>query len=190
MPRISDWVHLLEQLDCILRVISTHGDDDNDKVDANLVADMIATVTSTRYLNLREYLGKNRSMNEMLFTYSDRDFRQAVRMNKPSFMRLLDLIKDDEIFKNRSRNLQTSVWIQLMVVLQRLGCDGNGAATGRIARMSGFSNGSVNKFTDRVFASLMKFRKVYVTWPDATERVKISTGCVTGLLQSFLRGQQ
>ena len=179
MPRVSERVQLLGQLDWMLRVISSHGDDDADKVDADLIADILATVTSTRYLNLREYIGKNRSMNEMLFTYSDRDFRQADRMNKPSFMRLLDLIKDDDLFKNRSRNKQTSVWIQLMVVLQRLGCDGNGAATGRIARNSGFSYGSVNKFRDRVFASLMKFRKFYVTWPDAAERVKISTRMAT-----------
>ena len=81
MSRVSERVQLLGQLDWMLRVISSHGDDDADKVDADLIADILATVTSTRYLNLREYIGKNRSMNEMLFTYSDRDFRQAVRMN-------------------------------------------------------------------------------------------------------------
>ena len=174
MPRISERIQLIAQLDWMLRVISSHGDED-DETDADIIADIKASVETTRYLNLREYIQKNRSMNDMLFTYSERDFRQAVRMVKPSFMRLLNMISGDNIFKNNSRNKQTPIWIQLMVVLQRLGCDGNGAATGRIARMSGFSNGSVNKFTDRVFTALMKFRKIYVKWPDAAERVQIST---------------
>jgi hypothetical protein len=110
----------------------------------------------------------------MLFGYSVRDFKQAVRMDKPSFERLNDMIKDDPVFHNNAHNKQTPVWVQLMIVLQRLGCDGNGAATGRIARSGGFGNGTVNLFTYRIFHALNKFKKQFISWPNAAERKDIS----------------
>lgn len=173
MPALSDRKRLIGTLDWMLQVMCSH-EDSNDDENIDEIADIKATIESTRYLNLREYIGKNRSMNDMLFTYSDRDFKQAVRMVKESFAKLFVLIKDDPVFKNCSRNKQCPVWIQLMVVLQRLGCDGNGAATGRIARMSGFSNGSVSKFTERVLHALLKHRQNFIKWPDVEERGRIS----------------
>ena len=52
MPRISERVRLIGQLDWMLRVISTHGDED-DNIDADVIADIKASLESTRYLNLR-----------------------------------------------------------------------------------------------------------------------------------------
>ena len=82
MPRNSARDILIRDLDNILRVMSTHGTDESDSLEAEEILDLKFSAMSTRYLNLREYVKKNRSMNEMLFTYSDRDFIQAVRMVK------------------------------------------------------------------------------------------------------------
>ena len=57
MPRISERTQLIGQLDWMLRVISTHGDEDDD-IDADDIADIKASLESTRYLNLREYVKK------------------------------------------------------------------------------------------------------------------------------------
>ena len=48
------------------------------------------------------------------------------------------------------------------------------ASSGRIGRMGGFPTGSENKFTERVFGALNRFRQFYITWPDEAERVRIS----------------
>ena len=85
-----------------MKVFISYGDEENEK-DADEILDVKAALVNTRYLNLREYVTKNRSMNEILFTYSDRDFNQVVRMRKPSFVRMVDLIQHDEILKTDRR---------------------------------------------------------------------------------------
>ena len=56
---------------------------------------------------------------------------------------------------NQSRNSQREVWIQLLVALERLGCEGNGASVGRIARAAGISTGAVTLYTQRVVKALL-----------------------------------
>ena len=49
---------------------------------------------SNRYFNLREYTkNKNGSIHDCLFEFSDKDFKQSVRMKKRSFIRLVNMIK-------------------------------------------------------------------------------------------------
>ena len=64
--------------------------------------------------------------------------------------------------------------MQLQVVLQRLGCDGNGVSVGRMARLAVFSVGTVCKFTDRVFTALLRLRKRVISWPKEDERHRLS----------------
>jgi hypothetical protein len=95
-------------------------------------------------------------------------------MEKFAFISLLQMIESHEVFKNESRNAQTKVWIQLMVVLNRLGCDGNGASVGRFAVICGVSYGSVIKYTERVFKAIISLQNQFVFWPNERERLKIS----------------
>jgi hypothetical protein len=44
-----------------------------------------------------------------------------------------------------------------------------------MARNAGYSNGSVCKFTDRVFAAVLRIRKETIKWPDKAERKRLST---------------
>ncbi len=64
--------------------------------------------------------------------------------------------------------------MQLLIVLNRLGCDGNCASIDRSGLFFGRSVGTVEKFTDRVFEAIFSLEKDYVFWPDADERSDIS----------------
>ncbi|CAG8453121.1 8143_t:CDS:2 [Gigaspora rosea] len=66
------------------------------------------------------------------------------------------LIHNDPGFSNQSKTLQRPVWQQLAVILERLGCNGNGASVGRFARQCGLGIGAV------------------VQWPNSFERQQIS----------------
>jgi hypothetical protein len=62
-------------------------DDEEDEIDELL--DLRASLASCRYLDLRRHVRKNKAMNEMLWYYDDREFKQVVRMKKDSFLKLL-----------------------------------------------------------------------------------------------------
>ena len=64
-------------------------------------------------------------------------------MGKTSFSHMVDLIKDHEVFQSNSRRKQKPVWLQLLVTLNRPGCDGNGAGMHRVSIFCGVSFGSV-----------------------------------------------
>jgi hypothetical protein len=60
-----------------------------------------------------------------------------------------------------------------MVVMNKLGCFGNGSSVGRMAKNCGFSVGAVDLFTKRVFQAIIKFRKLVIRWPSKEERIEI-----------------
>jgi hypothetical protein len=82
---------------------------------------------NTRYLNAKEIVPKSRELRELLFSCPDREFRIMTRMDKVSFVRIHEILQNCPIFGNRSRYPQTPLCYQLLVVLRKLGCDGNGA---------------------------------------------------------------
>ena len=75
------------------------------------------------------------------------------------------MIEDHPVFDRTSRHKQSPVWLQLLVVLNRLGCDGNSASIQRTAMINGISYGSVKKFTERVFTAIRSLEAQYVYWP-------------------------
>ena len=103
-----------------------------------------------------------KSMEEMMLSYREDEFVQTTRMKKTSFLKLIEIISNDDVFKTGERyrhHRQAPVWVQLIVVLQRLGCEGNGVSVGRVACNSGFSTGTVHKFTDLVYAAIRRLPK-------------------------------
>ena len=150
MTRISERKKLLKDLDFAMKVMAS--DDAEETKDFEEVAEVFIELEFNRYIDARVHLRKNKELCSLLWTFSDFDFRQQVRMEKPSFLRLVELIKGDPIFANSSLHKQAPVWIQLMVTIQVLGLDGTGASVGRTARTSGFGHGTVVKFKKRVFS--------------------------------------
>ena len=60
---------------------------------------------------------KNNAMYEMLWSYPENEFRQITRMNKTTFIRLANILNQNNIFHNNSSNKQAECWQQLLVVL-------------------------------------------------------------------------
>ena len=174
MPFISERQILLSRLYKLAKYYCLFGDAEG----FDDAVDMIYLVEKNRYLGDRKYINLRKHLRgSMMSTYNESSFRQTVRMNKTSFLKLVDIIAEDQVFKTGAgygRHEQAPVWVQLMIVLQRLGCFGNGASVGRLATNGGFSSGSVHKFTDRVYRAIRNLRRQAITWPDAEERKRIS----------------
>ena len=168
MTRISERKKLTKDLEFVVKVIAA--DNAEETVDFEEVTEAIVELEFNRYYETRIYLRKNKELCDLLWTFSEFDFRQQVRMTKPSFLRLVELIKQDPIFSNESLHKQAPVWMQVMVTIQVLGLDGTGASVGRAARMSGFGHGTVVKFKNRVFAALLRLKDRFIFWPKEDER--------------------
>jgi hypothetical protein len=96
-------------------------------------------------------------------------------MNKESFSFILREINNHEIFQNNSLNPQREVWVQLVVALERFGCDGNGISVGRVARSIGIGNGTVTLYTRRVVNALLSLEGKFIKWPSSRRRREISS---------------
>lgn len=57
-----------------------------------------------------------------------------------------------------------------MVALERFGCDGNGAAVGRLANICGIGAGTVVLYTKRVISAIESLETQFIRWPSAEER--------------------
>jgi hypothetical protein len=172
MPKRSERRYLIFQLDYIAKLLVINGKEKSSELKD--VLELRAGLSASRFLNGRTTVPKSNALAQMLFLYPEDDFKQIVRMNKDSFTRLVDLIKTHAIFHSTGRHKQHPVWVQLMVVLSRLGCDGNGASVGRNSRLFGVSYGSVCEFTNRVFTALLSMKDTEIYWPSAVERAEIS----------------
>ena len=84
----------------------------------------------TRYLIPRTYARNKASMAGMLFSYTERQFRQEARMDRFSFDRIVGILEKHPIFQNNSRFDQTAPWIQCLVAFKRLGSYGNANSLG------------------------------------------------------------
>jgi hypothetical protein len=98
---------------------------------------------------------KDKKLQDMLFYYPDRNFRQMARMDKRSFVLLVQALENHPIFKNSSKHKRDFVFYQVLVTLSRLGCSENGTSIGSNARMAGISHGTVCIFTTRVITAIL-----------------------------------
>ena len=88
MPLLSERQALLKQLDTVLKYLMLDGKEESE--DFKEVYELKGSISRTRYFNLRVHLEKNRTMHDMLWRVSDRDFKQWVRCEKSSFLRLVE----------------------------------------------------------------------------------------------------
>ena len=150
-----------------MKLLILDGKEDTD--DFCEVMELFNNLQSCRYLSPRESIPQSSGLRNLLHQFPDNTFKQMVRCSKENFARIADLIKNDPIFHNRSPCSQYSVEIQLMVTLNRLGCDGNGASLGALSRMFGISHGAVNNFCNRVFRALYNRRDEIIYWPNQSK---------------------
>ena len=93
-------------------------------------------------------------------------------MDKVSY-RIVDMLKEHPIFYNRSRNKQVPAWVQCFVAFRRLGTYGNANSLLRNAHHSGYSEGSIVNYMDRVVTAILALHDRFVKWPNAEERSRI-----------------
>jgi hypothetical protein len=179
MPKRSERHNLLKDLDSVIemQVINLPDSDEEDEeatADLELAILLYEDVQSIRTLFYSQPIPKDKRLKELFWRYPDATFRQIARMDKRSFVKLADLIQDHPVFESKSLHKQEEPFYQLLVVLSRLGCNGNGAAIGWFSRMAGVSHGTVCKYTDRVFTALLSLHNRAISWPSEHERREIS----------------
>ncbi|KDN47372.1 hypothetical protein RSAG8_03512, partial [Rhizoctonia solani AG-8 WAC10335] len=97
---------------------------------------------------------------------SDREFKAWLRINRNSFFRLLDLIKDDPVFHSTGQKPQMPVKYQLATFFTHHGWD----PAMKIKTVLGVSEGSVYNHTYRVVKALRRLKPLYLAWPSRKER--------------------
>lgn len=134
------------------------------------------SLINARYLTPRvhtqNHLPNGRALIEEL---SDRAFKEEFRVSKEVFTHIHTLIKDHPVFISTGHKPQTPSDLQLLVCLNRIGFDGNGAGDGKVSRFNHTSIGSLRKFTRRVFTAVISLRDTYIRWPDSSQRRQLQT---------------
>ena len=165
MPVHSERHLLLKGLKRVIQFLIMDGKEGT--ADFNEIFTLYCDMESCRFLNARDPIPQSDGIRNLLHQFPDNTFKQIVRCSKSNFARIVELIKDDPVFSNNSLITQYPVEIQVMVTLNRLGCDGNGASIGALGRMFGISTGTVHNFTNRVFRALYNLRDQIISWPNA-----------------------
>uniref|UniRef100_A0A0A9XT22 Uncharacterized protein n=1 Tax=Lygus hesperus TaxID=30085 RepID=A0A0A9XT22_LYGHE len=79
-------------------------------------------------------------------------------------------LKNTPVFKSK---LQFPVEVQLMIVLHRLGSNGEGASVAKIAALFGIGDGGrIDIITNRIFKAILD-KGQFLTWPDRNERTAL-----------------
>ena len=97
MPQLSERQALFAELDQVLSDFALFGE--TGRKDFEDILEAKAAISSFRFINLKSYLRRNRSMHDMFFRYGPREFRQLARMDQPSFIKLHDIIAADPVFE-------------------------------------------------------------------------------------------
>ncbi|XP_055350814.1 uncharacterized protein LOC129597350 [Paramacrobiotus metropolitanus] len=106
----------------------------------------------------------------------DHAFPQQIRMSKSSFERILELVKNDDIFNkhNNAKCTPADQGFQLYVALYSFTSYGNSPSLKPVAAHFGVSEGTVRLYTSRIICALLKLEPKYADWPDENERRDIS----------------
>ncbi|KAE8997558.1 hypothetical protein PF007_g15818 [Phytophthora fragariae] len=189
MPRLSERQRLIHDIVDVMAVALM--DEENDELlndnltadsdlrlisDVDDVSEMLQLVQSSRYLVYRERAISATQFHADIFlqTTPNSRFRTRTRMDKDSFKLVVDEIKDNPVFYNRSPFAHAPVWLQLAVALDRFGHYGSGASLNRSQELWDIRKGTADDYTDRVFKALNELSSRYAKWPSADERRQTS----------------
>lgn len=103
--------------------------------------ELLAYFTISRYLGPRSLVPKidTNTKYNLLLQLDENRVRQEIRMDLDSFNKLYDIISSHHVYSAYPGRRRTPIKIQMMVALERLGCYGNGASVGKMARSAGIS---------------------------------------------------
>ncbi|KAI7967470.1 hypothetical protein MJO29_000747 [Puccinia striiformis f. sp. tritici] len=123
-----------------------------------------------------------------LFKLPDKQFRQATRTSKTSFLWIFNQIKDNPIFR-REGAPQFSIVQQLALTLELFGSNGREELAGPLAAKLGLSRRDAIKVIYGPMQAILALGSRYVTWPNDARKQSISNvmknqgfeGCVGSL---------
>ncbi|KAG8740497.1 hypothetical protein FRC10_004263 [Ceratobasidium sp. 414] len=98
---------------------------------------------------------------------SERTFKEWFRVNRATFTHLLNLIKEDAVFRSKGRKPQLPARYQLAAFLARFGSE----MTGKIGITIGISVGSVYHACNRVTRAIRRIRHHHLSWPSPEARM-------------------
>ncbi|KAL2632550.1 hypothetical protein R1flu_004029 [Riccia fluitans] len=132
-------------------------------------------------------------ISNYFFNLPPNAFRSFTRMTRSSFMELVSKIADHPMFHNNSPYAQAPLAMQLAVVLDRFGHEGNGACFSHSLMLWGLDEGSMVNYTNTIMIALRDKLRYLVSWPTTSKRRRISAafvekgflGCV-GLIDGTL----
>lgn len=195
MPRFSACKFKKQELSKILKerlkyAIWRDIDDDSDSLEDdidNYYVDQMFTLESNRYYKQRDSYRKSNinSFEEDLHVdqsfncnswLNDDEFLKKYRMNRESFYKLVDLIKDHPIFQsNRNKGIkQAPPEKQLMVFLKYIGTEGSGSSNSQLRQDFRIGHGTAEIYRNRVITAILDLKHQVIQWPDVHERKKIS----------------
>lgn len=143
-----------------------------------MYADVVAVYANFRYTvpHLHGTVPKSKQfIDEVVPLYDDERFKILFRVSRKTFYVILDLIKDDPVFRSRGRGRpQYPIHLQLQVVLYRLGSSGEASSIAKIAFLFGLGDGgTIQNFVARVFSAILKLQNRFIFWPGENERKTI-----------------
>ncbi len=133
---------------------------DSKEEQINELLELKAYILSHRFFGASQTIPKSLEYRLNLLSLPSSEFRQAFRMNKDTFLFILN----HPVFSNNSFNKQQPVWVQLLVVLERFGFDGNASSIGKVARSLGLGNGTVVLYTSRVIQAILSIHNQFIKW--------------------------
>ncbi|OAD67750.1 hypothetical protein PHYBLDRAFT_72160 [Phycomyces blakesleeanus NRRL 1555(-)] len=97
----------------------------------------------------------------------------ALLVRKSSFYKLYDLVKIHELYQQLSGFYSIDVRLQISIVLDRLGSNGNSLSSDHLARHSGIGKGSIENITIRFFKVILSLEHKFIYWPTKSEKAEI-----------------
>ena len=115
-----------------------------------------------RYITSRFLIRKSNMRVEILSTLLNNRFWLFARMSRFSFRQIVDLIKDNEVFQNRSHNSHSTIETQLLFVLYKLDHVGNASAFREAAVLWSVSEDHIHLCTRQIIIALYRLRDQYI----------------------------
>ena len=113
MPKVSEKQQLVKQIDDILFLLIMD-DDSRNQPEIDELLDLKAHILSFRYFSSSTLIPKSLHHRAMLLTLPSEEFRQAFRMNKDTFLFILNKIQNHQVFKNNCNRKQQPVWVTVI----------------------------------------------------------------------------
>ncbi|KAL5495700.1 hypothetical protein ACEPAI_1164 [Sanghuangporus weigelae] len=105
-------------------------------------------------------------LENLLHKSSDRRFKAYFRVDRTSFARLNDLIKNHDVFISTGNRIQRPSWYQLAVFLLRYGT----THTEKAEEEASIAEGTVYLYCTRVVHAFRHLRPQFLSWPDSARR--------------------